>query len=111
MAIPEKFEGVSIPVKANIYFGGRVVSHSVLFADGTKKTLGLIYEGSFHFGTAAAEEMAITAGACRAKLDGKEEWLSYTSGKAFRIPENSGFDIVVENGICEYVCSFGPFKD
>jgi hypothetical protein len=57
-SIPEKFENVSVPPKANVYFGGRVVSHTLLFKDGTKKTLGLIFEGSFNFETNASETMA-----------------------------------------------------
>jgi uncharacterized protein YaiE (UPF0345 family) len=101
-----QFENVTALAKANIYFDGKVVSHTLLFGGGVKKTLGLIYPGSFHFGTDAAERMDITAGACRVKLDGESEWKSYAAGTSFRIPAKSGFDIVVESGIAEYVCSF-----
>ena len=48
MAVPEKFENVTAVCKANVYFDGKVVSHTLLFADGTKKTIGLIYPGSYH---------------------------------------------------------------
>ena len=34
-----EFKNVTVVKKANIYFGGQVVSYAVLFADGTKKTL------------------------------------------------------------------------
>jgi uncharacterized protein YaiE (UPF0345 family) len=105
-SIPEKFENVSVPPKANVYFGGRVVSHTLLFKDGTKKTLGLIFEGSFNFGTEASETMAIVAGACRVKLKGEKDFVPYASGQAFKVPSHSSFDIVVQNGICEYVCSY-----
>ena len=57
MSIPAEFPGVTAVTKANIYFDGKVVSHSILFPDGSKKTLGLIYPGSFHFGTAKAEQI------------------------------------------------------
>jgi len=46
-----KFENVTVHAKANIYFDGRVISHSIVLEDGTKKTLGLIYPGSYHFNT------------------------------------------------------------
>ena len=62
MSIPTEFHGVTAVAKANVYFDGKVVSHSLLFADGTKKTLGLIYPGQFHFGTDKAERMEIVAG-------------------------------------------------
>jgi purine/pyrimidine-nucleoside phosphorylase len=103
---PEKFQNVTAITKANVYFDGKVVSHSILFPDGTKKTLGLIYPGKFHFGTQAAERMEIIAGVCLVKLDGQQQTVRYQSGEFFDVPANSGFDIAVEDGICEYVCSF-----
>jgi uncharacterized protein YaiE (UPF0345 family) len=103
---PEKFAGVTVVTKANIYFDGKVVSHSVVFADGTKKTLGLIYPGSYHFGTGAPERMEIIAGACRATLDGQTAIRDYAAGQSFDVPGKSGFTIEVASGICEYICSF-----
>ena len=63
-SIPAEFHGITAVTKANIYFDGKVVSHSILLADGSKKTLGLIYPGRFHFGTDKAERMELIAGAC-----------------------------------------------
>ena len=105
-AIPAEYSGVTAVTKANIYFDGKVVSHSILFPDGSKKTLGLIYPGDFHFGTAKAERMEIVAGDCIVKLDGSEAKTSYTGGQFFDVPADSGFDITVGSGICEYICSF-----
>ncbi len=101
-----QFDNVTAIAKANVYFDGKVVSHTILAADGSKKTLGLIYPGKFHFGTAQAERMEIVAGNCRVKLDGQSDTREYAAGSAFDIPANSGFDIEVAAGICEYVCSF-----
>ena len=50
--------------------------------------------------------MEITAGDCRVKLDGSSDTASHTAGTHFDVPANSGFDIEVAAGICEYVCSF-----
>ncbi len=50
--------------------------------------------------------MEIVAGDCVVKLDGSEAQTSYTSGQFFDVPANSGFDITVSSGICEYLCSF-----
>ncbi len=101
-----EFPGVTAIAKANIYFDGKVVSHSIVFPDGSRKTLGLIYPGKFHFGTNAAERMELVAGSCRVKLDGQSDWKNYGGGQAFEVPAKSGFDIEVASGICEYVCSF-----
>ncbi len=104
--IPSEFQNVTAVAKANVYFEGKVVSHTILFPDKSKKTLGLIYPGSFHFGTDRAELMEITAGACAVKLDGHAELKTFAAGQAFEVPAKSGFDINVTGGICEYICSF-----
>ncbi len=104
--IPTEFRGVTAVTKANVYFDGKVVSHSILFPDGSKKTLGLIYPGKFHFGTDKAERMEIVAGQCVVKLDGQSALSTYSAGQAFDVPAKSGFDIEVQNGLCEYICSF-----
>jgi uncharacterized protein YaiE (UPF0345 family) len=101
-----EFSHVTAVAKANIYFDGKVVSHSILFPDGAKKTLGLIYPGSYHFGTDAAERMEITDGACEVMLDGTSAADSYAAGTHFDVPAKSGFTITVKDGICQYVCSF-----
>lgn len=102
------FSNVTVDAKANIYFDGRVVSHTVHFPDGTKKTLGLIYPGKFHFGTAAAERMEIISGTCRIVLDDTSEVATIAAGTAFDVAANSGFTITVDDGICEYICSYIP---
>jgi uncharacterized protein YaiE (UPF0345 family) len=102
------FTNVTVDAKANVYFDGQVVSHTIHFADGTRKTLGLIYPGKFHFGTAAPERMEIIAGTCEINLDGTAENIEIEAGSAFDVAGNSGFTIKVEEGICEYICSFLP---
>ena len=106
MSVPSQFTGVTVLAKANVYIDGGDISHTVLLADGTKKTLGLIRPGSYHFGTGAPERMEIVAGACRVTLDGATAVQGYAAGGKFDVPGKSGFTIVVEAGLCEYVCSF-----
>jgi uncharacterized protein YaiE (UPF0345 family) len=106
MSSPVDFKNVTAIAKANVYFDGKVVSHSIIFQDGSKKTLGLIYPGKFHFGTEKAERMQIIAGACVVILDTQNAEKDYAAGTFFDVPAKSGFDIEVKEGICEYVCSF-----
>ena len=101
-----QFSNVTAQAKANVYFDGKVVSHSLLFPDGSKKTLGLIYPGSYHFGTDAAERMEISDGECEVVLDGSSQSQRYPAGTHFDVPAKSGFTISVPTGICQYVCSF-----
>lgn len=101
-----EFSPVTAIAKANVYFDGKVVSHGIILADGTKKTLGLIYPGSYHFGTGAPERMEITDGACEVVLDGESHSASYVAGTYFDVPGKSGFTIKVHQGLCQYICSF-----
>lgn len=106
MQTPTEFRNVTAVVKANVYFDGRVVSHTILLPDGSRKTLGLIFPGQFHFGTDKSERMEIVAGSCTVKLDGRQKTADFAAGQTFDVPSKSGFDITVASGICEYVCSF-----
>jgi uncharacterized protein YaiE (UPF0345 family) len=101
-----QFLNVTAEAKANIYFDGKVVSHGVTLADGTTKTFGIIYPGSYHFGTEKAERMEITDGTCQVTLDGVDGSDTFTAGEHFDVPADSGFTISVDDIICQYVCSY-----
>ena len=104
--IPTELTNATVHTKANVYHDGGVVSHTVVLAGGVRKTLGLIRPGKYHFGTAAAERMELVAGACQVRLDGQPSVSAYSAGQVFEIPGNSGFDIEVPQGLCEYICTF-----
>jgi hypothetical protein len=105
MSSSQKFENVSVDSKANIYFDGKVVSHSVVDKGGKKLTMGLIYPGSYKFNTGAPERMVITSGSCKV-LQASGVMTAHQAGEEFLIPGNSSFTISMEGGICEYVCHF-----
>lgn len=107
MSIPQKFENVTAVCKANVYFDGKVISHSVLFPDGSRKSLGVILPGTFTFNTAAPEVMAITVGLCKVRVAGELDWRVVEAGSSFNVPANSKFEIAVEADSCEYICAFG----
>ena len=104
--LPTQFSGVTVVTKANVYFDGNVVSHTVLLPGDVKKTLGIVRPGSYHFGTGAPERMEIVAGSCRVTLDGSAKATEYPGGTFFDVPGKSGFTIEVREGLCEYICSF-----
>ena len=103
---PEQFTNVTATCKANIYFDGKVVSHTITFADNSRKTIGLIYPGTYKFDTEAPEVMEIIAGSCRVKVADESSWQEYKSGEYFEVPGISHFTIEVDSDITEYVCSF-----
>lgn len=100
-----QFDNVSVIKKANVYFEGKCVSHTVLFPDGTKKTLGVILPGTLTFSTSAPEVMELNAGKCRIRLKGETEWKVYEAGQKFSVPGNSSFDIETLETL-DYVCHF-----
>ena len=101
----DRFEQVTIVKKANVYYDGKVSSRAVLFADGTKKTLGIILPGEYSFGTADKEIMEILGGELRALLPGATEWQTFAEGQSFEVPANSRFSCAT-SGVCDYCCSY-----
>jgi uncharacterized protein YaiE (UPF0345 family) len=100
-----EFKNVTAVAKANIYFDGKVVSHGVTLEDGSAKTFGVIFAGSYHFGTEAAERMELIDGACKVTIDGSEQSTAYNAGEFFNVAANSGFTIEVADQ-AQYVCSY-----
>ena len=100
-----QFDNVSVKKKANIYFDGKCVSHTVMLPNGTRSTIGVIFPSSLTFNTAAPELMEINSGSCKVRLSGEESWITYSAGEKFTVPGNSSFDIEVIETL-DYVCHF-----
>ncbi len=103
---PERFENVAVVCKANVFHDGKVISHTVFLPDGKRKSLGVMFPCSVTFNTQVAERMEITAGTCRARLAGESQWKTYAAGAAFNVPARSSFEMAVDQGTVEYICSF-----
>jgi uncharacterized protein YaiE (UPF0345 family) len=105
-----QFDNVSVVKQANVYFDGKCVSHTVLFGDGTRKTVGIIFPSSLTFNTGAPEIMELSAGRCRIRIKGPNgemsDWKTYGGGESFSVPGNSSFDIETLETL-DYVCHFG----
>ena len=101
-----QFDNVSVVKAANVYFDGKCVSHTVVLADGTKKTVGVLVPSSLTFNTGAPEVMEGVGGSCRVKLKGESEWKAYGAGESFDVPGNSSFEIACDEPY-HYVCHFG----
>ena len=100
-----EFKNVTIIKKANVYFNGGVTSRSVIFEDGSKKTLGIMLPGSYEFNTADAEIMEILAGELDVLLPSETEWKKIKGGESFNVPANSKFSLKVQT-LTDYCCSF-----
>lgn len=99
-----EFNNVTIVREANVYFDGKVTSRTVLFEDGTKKTLGVMLAGDYEFNTEAKELMEVLGGQMQVQLPG-EEWKTYSAGESYYVPANSSFKLKID-GVADYCCSY-----
>ena len=101
-----QFDNVSVVKKANVYFDGKCVSHTVIDANGVRKSVGVILPSSLTFNTGAPEVMELIAGECKVKLQGEAEAKTYRGGESFQVPGDSSFEIETVETL-HYVCHFG----
>ncbi len=100
-----QFTNVTVVKAANMYFDGKVVSRTVLFPDGSKKTLGVMQPGDYEFGTSQAEVMEIMAGKLDVLLPGTTQWQHFSGGTSFDVPANASFKLKVRE-LTDYCCSY-----
>jgi uncharacterized protein YaiE (UPF0345 family) len=104
--VSDTFENVTIVKKANVYFEGKVTSRTVLFADGTRKTLGFMMPGDYEFGTGSPEVMEILNGEMDVLLPDQKDWQTFKAGQSFAVPADSSFKLKIM-GLADYCCSYG----
>ena len=100
-----EFKNVTVIREANAYFDGKVTSRTVLFPDGSKKTLGIMLPGEYEFGTADKELMEILAGELDVLLPGADSWITVKGGEEFEVPAQSKFNLKVRI-LADYCCSY-----
>ena len=101
-----QFDNVTVNTQASVYFDGKCISHGITFAEGTRKSVGVVLPATLTFNTGVPEIMECVAGSCEYKLKGTEAWLKSSPGEKFSIPGNSSFDIRVTDAY-HYICHFG----
>ncbi len=100
-----EFKNVTVVKKANVYFDGKVVSRTIIFPDGSKKTLGIMLPGEYEFGTGDKEIMEILSGSLEVLLPGADVWKPVGGGEAFEVSAQSKFKMKVAT-VTDYCCSF-----
>ena len=100
-----EFTNVTVVRAANIYFDGKVSSRSILFPDGSKKTLGIMLSGEYEFNTDQKEIIEIISGGLEVLLPGSDKWKWVEEGDTFEVPAQSKFELKVQR-TTDYCCSF-----
>ena len=100
-----EFNNVTAIREANIYFDGKVISRTLVFADGSKKTLGIMFPGEYEFGTAEKEIMEILSGELEVLISEDKGWQAIKGGEEFEVPSESKFKLKVKS-LTDYCCSY-----
>ncbi len=100
-----EFRNVTVVKKANVYFDGKVTSRTVLFGDGSRKTLGVMLPGEYEFGTGDKELMEILSGELEVLLPGESGWRPVKGGESFEVAPNAKFKLKIKS-VTDYCCSF-----
>ncbi len=101
----DMFENVTVKKAVNSYFDGKVTSRTIIFADGSQKSLGVMLPGAYEFATEDKEIMEILSGDLIVKLPGEETWKHIKGGESFEVPAKSSFSLKVAE-LTDYCCSY-----
>ena len=99
------FTQVSVAKKANVFFDGKCVSHTVTLEDGTRKSVGVILPSTLRFDLTTREVMEVVDGTAYVSENGAPEE-TYTAGQSWTV-DAGGYFIVRTEAPLHYVCHFG----
>ena len=100
-----QFDGVSVGKKANVYFDGKCVSHTVTLPDGVRKSVGVILPSTLRFYLSTKEVMEVVEGTAYVSINGQAE-RTFTAGQSWTVEAGGYFVIRAEQPV-HYVCHFG----
>ncbi|MBJ7504020.1 MAG: pyrimidine/purine nucleoside phosphorylase [Burkholderiales bacterium] len=100
-----QFDHVSVGKKANIYYDGKCVSHTVNFPDGSRKSVGVILPSTLHFDLTTKEVMEVVDGCAFVSIDGAPEQV-FAAGESWTVEAGSNF-VIRTTAPMHYVCHFG----
>lgn len=100
-----QFDGVSVGKKANVYFDGKCVSHTVTLPDGVRKSVGVILPSTLRFDLSTKEVMEVVEGTAYVSINGQAE-RTFTAGQSWTVEAGGYFVIRAEQPV-HYLCHFG----
>jgi len=100
-----QFEQVTVNKKANFFFDGKCVSHTVTLASGERKSVGVILPSTLRFDLSTREVMEVVDGTAHVSINGAAEQ-AYAAGQSWTV-EAGGYFIIRAEAPVHYVCHFG----
>jgi uncharacterized protein YaiE (UPF0345 family) len=99
------FEGVNVTKKANVYFDGKCVSHTVTLPTGIRKSVGVILPSTLRFDLTTKEVMEVVDGTAFVSINGAPEVTFAGAGAEWTVEAGGYFIIRCEEPV-HYVCHF-----
>ena len=100
-----QFEQVTVNKKANVFFDGKCVSHTVTLASGERKSVGVILPSTLRFDLSTREVMEVVDGTAFVSINGAAEQ-TYAAGQSWTV-EAGGYFVIRAEAPVHYVCHFG----
>ena len=100
-----QFDQVSVNKKANVFFDGKCVSHTVTLPSGERKSVGVILPSTLRFDLTTKEVMEVVDGTAYVSINGTPEQ-TFAAGQSWTVEAGGYFVISAEQAV-HYVCHFG----
>ena len=100
-----QFDQVTVNKKANVFFDGKCVSHTVTLPSGERKSVGVILPSTLRFDLTTKEVMEVVDGTAHVSINGVEEQ-AFAAGQSWTVEAGGYFVIRAEQPV-HYVCHFG----
>jgi uncharacterized protein YaiE (UPF0345 family) len=100
-----QFDSVSVGKKANVYFDGKCVSHTVTLPSGERKSVGVILPSTLRFDLSTKEVMEVVDGIAFVSINGQAEQ-TFEAGQSWTV-EAGGYFVIRAKEPVHYVCHFG----
>lgn len=99
------FDSVKVKIQVNSFFGGKVQSRTLIFPNGSRKTLGVYLPGDYEFHSDGPEKVLMTAGSVEVFFPGDTDWRRVGVGEVYMVPANTVFKVRCAE-LSEYICDF-----
>ena len=99
-----QFDQVSVGKKANVFFDGKCVSHTVTLPNGVRKSVGVVLPSTLRFDLSTREVMEVVDGTAFVSINGAPEQ-EFKAGQSWEV-EKGGYFIIRAEQPVHYVCHF-----
>ena len=101
----QQFDNVTVQTRANVFFDGNCVSHTVTLPDGSRKSVGVILPSTLRFDLTTREVMEVVEGTAFVAINGGKE-TAFLAGQSWSV-DAGGYFVIRAEAPVHYICHFG----